>query len=309
VAKSLSAGTVPGTSSKNIDVNEESGQPLPFEVVRELPGGTLTLAGEAAGTGRPIVLLHGLSATRRNVVQGSRSLLRHGYRLIGYDARGHGESSPPPEPDAYEYSDLVGDLEAVLEHLALEDRPVLAGSSMGAATAMTYALEHPDRVAALVQITPAYGGVPRTDGLEEHQWQRFADVLETGGIDGFVEIAQPGDIPDKWRETARQATRQRLERHRDLGAVAHALRVVPRSTAFLGMEALEQLELPTLLVASRDAADRMHPFAVAREYADRLPNAELVVEDEGASPIAWQGARLSRAIADFLDRVELGGQA
>jgi 3-oxoadipate enol-lactonase len=41
---------------------------------------------------------------------------------------------------------------------------------------------------------------------------------------------------------------------------------------------------------------------VAREYAERLPHAELVVEDEGQSPLAWQGARLSRAIAAFLER-------
>ena len=46
----------------------------------------------------------------------------------------------------------------------------------------------------------------------------------------------------------------------------------------------------------------MHPLSLAREYARRLPSAELVVEDEGSSPLAWQGARLSRAIGDFLER-------
>ena len=48
----------------------------------------LTLEGESLGEGPPIVLLHGLSATRRNVVQGSRHLAKRGYRLIAYDARG-----------------------------------------------------------------------------------------------------------------------------------------------------------------------------------------------------------------------------
>jgi hypothetical protein len=46
----------------------------------------------------------------------------------------------------------------------------------------------------------------------------------------------------------------------------------------------------------------MHPLAVAEEYARRLPHAELVVEDEGQSPLAWQGARLSGVIGDFLAR-------
>jgi pimeloyl-ACP methyl ester carboxylesterase len=272
-----------------------------FEVVRGLPGGRLRLVGDSEGDGRPLVLLHGLSATRRNVVQGSRLLVRAGYRLVAYDARGHGESEPPPAPDAYEYRDLVDDLEAVLDALAIE-RPVLVGSSMGAATAITWALEHPQRVPALVQITPAYRGVPPGDGVEDHRWQRLADALDSGGIDAFVQLAQPDGMPDKWRESARAATRQRLERHAHLDAISHALRTVPRSLAFHGIELLERFEPPVLVVGSRDDADALHPLAVAREYAARLPHAELVLEDEGQSPLAWQGARLSRAIAAFLER-------
>src|SRR6185295_7927697 len=84
-------------------------EPQSFQVLRQIPGaGSVTLDGEIAGNGPPIVLLHGLSATRRNVVQGSRHLITRGYRLIAYDARGHGSSSPAPR---YEYADLVGDLE------------------------------------------------------------------------------------------------------------------------------------------------------------------------------------------------------
>jgi pimeloyl-ACP methyl ester carboxylesterase len=261
----------------------------------------MTLVGESAGEGRPIVLAHGLSATRRNVVQGSRLLIREGYRLVAYDARGHGESDPPPDPDAYSYAELVDDLDAVLDELGIE-RPILVGASMGATTTMTWALDHRERVPALVQITPAYAGVPRSDGLEDHQWRRFADVLEEGGIDAFVEIAEPAGIPDKWRESVRTATRQRLERHRHLDAIPHALRTVPFSEAFHGLELLERLEPPVLIVGTRDEADSLHPLGVARQYAERLPNAELVVEEPGESPLAWQGARLSRAIAGFLAR-------
>lgn len=278
-----------------------------FEVVRELEGETITLRGEDAGEGAPLVLLHGLSADRRNVLQGSNHLLRRGYRLVSYDARGHGASDPPPNPRAYEYADLVGDLELVLANRGIE-RPVLIGSSMGAATAMAWALENPERVPALVQITPAFGGVPRTDGLEDHQWERFAEVLESGGIDAFVEISQPKDLPERWRESARAATRQRLERHEHLEAIPSALRTVPGSMAFHGIEQLEQLEVPTLIVGSRDEADGPHPLEIAEEYARRLPNAELIVESEGESPIAWQGGRLSKAIGEFLERVGVGGQ-
>jgi pimeloyl-ACP methyl ester carboxylesterase len=281
-----------------------------FQVLRQIPGhGSVTLAGEATGKGTPIVLLHGLSATRRNVVQGSRHLARRGYRLIGYDARGHGASSPAPDPAAYEYADLVADLEAVLADLELE-RPVLVGSSMGAATAMAYALEHPGEVPALVQITPAYNGAGRTaETVEEDTWARLADALEEGGVEGFLAVSQPDDLPERWREVALEATRQRMERHEHPSAVAAALRVVPYSEAFQGLDKLESLEVPTLVVGARDDADWLHPLEIAEEYACRLPNAELAVEDEDDPPLAWQGARLSGAIRDFLERNGVGPQS
>src|SRR5690242_8908402 len=95
--------------------------------------GGVTLAGEEAGEGIPVVLLHGLTATRRYVVMGSRMLERNGHRVIAYDARGHGRSGPAPDPDAYTYADLAGDLLAVMDANDV-DRAVLAGASMGAHT-------------------------------------------------------------------------------------------------------------------------------------------------------------------------------
>jgi pimeloyl-ACP methyl ester carboxylesterase len=258
----------------------------------------IVLHGEHAGEGPPVVLLHGLSATRRNVVQGSRHLIKRGYRLIAYDARGHGASSPA---GSYGYADLVRDLEAVLEHLGIE-RTALVGSSMGAATAMAFTLEHPDRVAALVQITPAYTGYARTGDVDGDSWERMASELERGGVDAFVEVAQSGGLPERWREIAREATRQRMERHEHPEAVAAALREVPRSVAWKGLDPLSDLEVPVLIVGSRDDADSQHPLAVAQEYERRLPRGELVVEERGKSPLAWQGARLSGQIGDFLER-------
>jgi pimeloyl-ACP methyl ester carboxylesterase len=266
-----------------------------FQVERD----GVVLRGEQAGDGPPIVLLHGLSATRRNVVQGSRHLIKRGYRLIAYDARGHGASSPG---SSYEYAELVDDLEAVLDHLGI-DRTALVGSSMGAATAMAFTLEHPERVAALVQITPAYMGHGRTGDVDGGAWERMASELERGGVQAFLDVAEPPGAGDGWREITREAVRQRMERHEHIHEVARALREVPRSAAWNGLEALEQVDVPVLVVGSRDLMDPLHPLAIAEDYARRLPNAQLLVEDEGKSPLAWQGARLSGAIADFLERV------
>ena len=254
------------------------------------------LSGERAGSGVPLILLHGLTATRRYVLMGSRYLARAGAELVGYDARGHGASSPAPTREAYEYSDLAADLDVVVASVGTP--VVLVGNSMGAATAAAYALEFPERVSALVQVTPGFGGEGR--GADElGDWRALADGMERAGVDGFMEAYEPPKEP-RFREAALKFTRQRLERHEHPEAVADALRVVPGSVAFAGLEALSTLEMPALVVGSRDESDPGHPLDLARAYAQHLPNAVLLIEDEGESPLAWQGAQLSRAIESFL---------
>jgi|SRR5215210_3944854 len=277
-----------------------SGDPEPTGFEVPLPSGG-HLAGQIVGAGATIVVLHAVTATRHHVVHGSRHLEREGHRVVAYDARGHGDSSPAPSADAYEYHDLVGDLEHLLDDLELE-RVVLAGSSMGAATALAFALEHPERVDALVQITPSSRGGPSADGDELASWDRLARGLREGGVEGFLDAWEPR-VDERWRESVMTATRQRLEAHRHLDAVADALEVVPRSPVWNGgLDALRSLTAPTLVVGSRDEADPGHPLAVAEDYADVIPQVELAVEDQGESPLAWQGAQLSRTIAEFLGR-------
>src|SRR4051812_742890 len=278
-------------------VSSENASPEPFEVERD----GVVIAGETVGEGPDVVLLHGLTATRRYVVMGSKALPRAGYRVTTFDARGHGESSPARDAAEYEYRDLVADLGAVLDQLGAE-RAAIGGASMGAHTAMAFTLAFPERGAALVQVTPAYDGRPRDLG----EWDRLSDGLRRGGVDGFLAAWEFGGDP-KWRDTATTVARQRLERHRHPEAVADALHVVPRSIAFEGLEELEAVTTPTVVVASRDDADPGHPYAIGKAYADRLPHARLVSEEPGASPLAWQGARLSKAIASFLGEAGWGG--
>ena len=84
-------------------------------VERTIAGAGVALATTDDGEGIPVVLLHGLTASRRYVVMGSRALQRSGHRVIAYDARVHGSSSPAPAHDAYGYGDLGADLLAVLD--------------------------------------------------------------------------------------------------------------------------------------------------------------------------------------------------
>jgi pimeloyl-ACP methyl ester carboxylesterase len=249
------------------------------------------------GEGVPVVLLHGLTATHRYVVMGSRALERAGHRVIAYDARGHGRSAPAPEPGAYRYDDLVGDLERVLDERGVR-RAVLAGASMGAHTLLRFAIEFPERVAALVAITPAYDPVTNDDPERLAEWDRLAAGLRSGGVDGFVEAYGEPAVPDPWKETVLRVIRQRLAQHLHPGAVADALSAVPRSRPGPAGRRTAAIEAPAVVVADRDEADPGHPLSVGEEYARAIPGARLVVEEEGKSPIAWQGGQLSRVIAE-----------
>ncbi len=261
----------------------------------------MRLAVAESGEGPPVVLLHGLTATRRYVVMGSRALERAHHRVVAYDARGHGSSSPAPSGGAYTYEDLGLDLISVLDALAIE-RAVLAGASMGAHTALWLALHHPGRVAGLVVITPGYDPATQDDPRRLARWDALADGLERDGVGGFLAAYGTPSVPDRWKETVVTVIRQRMGLHQHPEAVAQALRVVPRSRPFGELEELGSIDLAATVVASADEADPGHPQALGEAYASAIPGARLVTDEPGKSPVAWQGSQLSRVIAELAER-------
>jgi pimeloyl-ACP methyl ester carboxylesterase len=263
---------------------------------REVDNAGVRLAVADDGDGTPVVLLHGLTATRRYVVMGSRALERSGHRVIAYDARGHGQSGPAPAPDAYDYADLAADLQQVMDALEIE-RAVLAGASMGAHTLLRFALTAPERVAGLVVITPAYEPAETDDPQRLARWDALAAGLRTGGVEGFVEAYGDPNVPEAMRATVIKVIRQRLALHAHPEAVADALQAVPRSRPFGEVSELGAIDAPVTVVASADEADPGHPRAVGEAYAAAIPGAELVLDEPGRSPVAWQGSQLSRIIA------------
>jgi 3-oxoadipate enol-lactonase len=256
------------------------------------------LYGEAMGEGPPIVLCHGITATRRYVLHGSKALPRAGHRVLAYDARGHGESDPAPAGEGYGYPRLVEDLERVVDSQVGKERFLLGGHSMGAHTAVAYALRHPQRLAGLVVIGPVYLGEIEPASLE--YWDGLAAALESGGVDGFVAyVGERQGIDSRWRDSVLRFTRERMLRQRHPEALVEALREAPRSRPFESLEELGAIDAPALVVASHDDADPGHPYDAAAAYAEALPAAELVSEAPGESPLAWQGGKLSRALAAF----------
>jgi proline iminopeptidase len=108
-----------------------------------------TLYFEEAGTptGIPVICLHGgpgggMSPDMRRFFHPKK------WRIIGFDQRGCGNSTPHAETRENTTWDLVADIEKLREHLGIEAWAVFGGS-WGSTLALAYAIKHPDRVLSL----------------------------------------------------------------------------------------------------------------------------------------------------------------
>lgn len=228
------------------------------------------------------------------MVHGSRHLPRRGYRLTTFDARGHGESDPA---DTYDYAGLALDLDRVVQDQAGPGPVIFGGHSMGCHTVARRALESPGAVSALILAGPVYMGPGQED---QSRWDERADAI-TESPEAFADVVTQG-LGEGVRDTVWRIARDRARLHAHPEAVARALREIPRSSPFGSIDDLAAINVPALVVASRDESDPGHPYAVAEAWAETIPGAELVSEDPGQSPLVWQGGKLSRVIDDFLKR-------
>ena len=105
------------------------------------------------GSGKPLVILHGLFGSLDNWFSIARELEKH-YTLYLVDQRNHGDS---PHSDQWNYQIMVEDLKELLDDEGLE-KIYLMGHSMGGKTAMYFASTYPERVEKLIvaDIAPRY---------------------------------------------------------------------------------------------------------------------------------------------------------
>lgn len=112
----------------------------------------IAIAYQVHGEGRPILLIHGFasSAEVNWVATGwVDTLVKAGYQAIALDNRGHGRSRKLYDPQLYFAREMANDARRLLDQLGIARLPVI-GYSMGARIASFLALDHPERVAALV---------------------------------------------------------------------------------------------------------------------------------------------------------------
>lgn len=241
-----------------------------------------------------MVLAHGFAGSARNFRPQIRSLSSR-YRVVVYDAPGHARSAAAVGEHGARLSDLVAAFGRVAD--AAADEPVVAGGlSLGAATALHYALERPERVRALVLASlPAGHGAAGSIAAGARD---FADAIEREGLEAagarFVWGQESGLDP-----AARALVRQGFLEHPG-GSLAALLRgaLSELPTPDELAPRLARCPIPSLVVAG--AEDRAG-LAASRRVAEALPNARLeVVEGAGHVVNLARPQRFDALLLDFL---------
>jgi pimeloyl-ACP methyl ester carboxylesterase len=251
------------------------------------------LAVEERGRGHPVLLLHGGLADRDQVLD-MASCLTDAFRIVGYTARGQGDSTR----DAADHSldRYVEDMAAVAD--AISARPlVVGGGSMGAAVSLAFAFRFPERVRALVQIGPSYdenGIAPAVRAIAEPA----THIVASGGFGALREAIRNAGMPEVQRI-------QVLDQVAVWEETFTPDSFVGRSAALASwrpVRVLEELDVPVLIVAWPD--DDQHPLAFARGYADALPDAVLVEVGAHASDGRSANREICTAIRGFLTSLD-----
>jgi pimeloyl-ACP methyl ester carboxylesterase len=167
---------------------------------------------------------------------------------------------------------------------------------MGAHTALRFALEQPERVGAVVVITPAYEPAELDDPARLARWDALAAGLRDGGVEGFVAAYGEPGVPDRYRDTVLTVLRQRLSAHehpRRSRTRSRSSRARARSRTSRAAQA-SRCRRSSSRTATRPTPATRWPWG--RHTRGRSP-ARARRGGEGRSPIAWQGGQLSKVIA------------
>ena len=234
----------------------------------------------------PVFLAHGGWVGSWELWQEPFQLMERDWRCISYDHRGSGVTDAPAgsiSPQA-----LVDDVFRVLDHYEV-DTCVLAGESLGAVTAMTAALQQPDRIRGLVLVDGATSGgtappQPMIAGIR-------ADYPAT--VQWFVDAC----VPEPDSEHIRRWGRQILLRAEPEAAARMFESYDEEPTA----PAAEGITQPTLVLHGEQ--DVIVPVAVAQALAERIPKAELaVLPGAGHVPTLTMPARVVEEISTWWAR-------
>lgn len=255
--------------------------------LHKLPTG-VSLRVFDAGAGAPVIFIHGLGGNLSFWANQAREFSR-GHRVIRYDLRGHGGSSPDIRQTLSDHAD---DLWHLLEELEI-DQASLVGLSMGGMIAQTFAATYPDRVSALVLTgTVAKFAPPGRDRLN-----LLAELADREGMTGVIDNFVPGlfgtEIPptdSRYRAVAEAFSEQDT---RSFAAAARALAEADVTPL------LDRIAAPTFLCYGEN--DRLTPPKSGARLAENIGGARLTVVSGGGHVLPIENPDgFNRAALGFL---------
>jgi 3-oxoadipate enol-lactonase len=240
---------------------------------------------EVDGQGEPVtVLAHGLTNSCRELA--SLTPLVPGTK-VRFCFRGHGHSSSPES--GYRFADFARDVQAVADAYEAD---VAFGTSLGAGAIAHLVARQPDRFRKLVFLLPA--GLDQPFQYKERM-QRTASLVEGRSLEEAVEavLSDPERLANyiqyPW---LRDFDRQMLADLNVVG-VPRAIREVMEDWPLRDREEMRTVTAPTLLICRE--GDVIHPSIVGRILSEIMPNAELIMFEDGMSMYA--------AIPQIVERV------
>lgn len=262
----------------------------------EVNGGELEF--DVAGEGSAVVLLHPGLWDRRTWDDQIETFAER-YRVVRFDARGYGRSSRIRVGEAYSpVEDLAGVMDAAGVGTA-----ALVGCSMGGETALDFALEHPERVEALVLAASGVGGFDDTTPEEEAEFDRLFEGADEALAAGDLERAQdirlriwaPLGTAEGPGRRIREIAMDNLD---DLTQDGSGI----RSISPPAIERLEDVGAPTLVLPADH--DPMAMRRVSAILAERIPGARVVhIQDTDHVINLRRPAEFDDAVLGFLAEV------
>ena len=250
-----------------------------------------------AGTGAPVVFLHGLGAslyTWRNTLQ---PIMQAGFRVIAFDNRGFGESEKPPT--GYRNPDYERVVTALLDALHVQDA-VLVGHSMGGAIAAEVGIRDPQRVRGLVLIGAAGLGAREPLLFKVARWPLLGPVIVSFRGRALTERLLRSTYADPQKVTSGDVD-QYYAPVAD-PAYSTALRAVLREFDFNALDGrLDRIQTATLLIWG--AEDRWVPLGAGRRFATLLQRAAFVIVPHAGHAVQEEAsAETNRLLIHFLSQ-------
>jgi 3-oxoadipate enol-lactonase len=243
--------------------------------------------------GAPVVTLSHPLAARLSVWDAQARALSDRYRVLRYDARGHGGSDVPAGP--YTLDQMAADAIGLLDALSIRHTHFV-GLSMGGCVGMTAALRFPDRIESLVLADTT----SRYAGHQAAMWDERIRTAETQGMEPLIEPTMKIWFTERFRETQKPAVdRVRgMLRDTDVRGYVGAIRAIADVNL---TDAIAEIRCPTLVIVGRDDPGTTVPMA--ETMRDRIPGADLTVLPGAAHCSCVEAAdAFTAALTTFLAR-------